>query len=221
MRLLLLEDDQILGSGLRDFLGGDGDTVDWVRTLQDAQAHASSPYDVLLIDWQLPDGSGIDWIRALRKRGTTTTIIVMTARDQLEDRIAGLDAGADDFLVKPFAPEELSARIRACGRRSHVAPQTEVVLTGGEQPVIVDLGRRTVRIGQAAVSLTKREWSIIEALAKRTGWLVSRDDLESLVWGFAEENSGNSLEVHIANLRRKLGRNVIETVRGLGYRVNA
>ncbi|HYR26450.1 MAG TPA: response regulator transcription factor [Aquabacterium sp.] len=221
MRLLLLEDDVILGEGLRDFLQAEGHLVDWARALREAQAWADEPYDALLVDWQLPDGSGVDWVRALRRQRDARPMIVLTARDLLADRIQGLDAGADDYLVKPFEPEELVARLHAIRRRVGGS------LTGHLQfgPVVVDLAGRSVtlqRVGQRAesVELTAREWGLLEALATRAGRIVSRTDLERLMLGQGSEVSSNALEVHIASLRRKLGRDLIDTVRGLGYRIH-
>jgi two-component system OmpR family response regulator len=122
MRLLLLEDDPLLGEGLRDWLAADGHVVEWCRCLQDTLAMAGEPFDALLVDWQLPDGSGMDWLRGRRSRGDRTPALMLTARDRLTHRIEGLDAGADDYLIKPFAPEELAARLRAgCGAAAGAA----------------------------------------------------------------------------------------------------
>ena len=117
MRLLLIEDDDILGEGLRDFLRADGHSVDWCRSLHEAAACRGEPYDALLVDWQLPDGSGLAWLQTQRRQGDATPALMLTARDRLDDRIQGLDSGADDYLVKPFEPEELAARLRAVTRR--------------------------------------------------------------------------------------------------------
>ncbi len=215
MRLLLLEDDPLLGDGLRDFLQGDGHVVDWCRSLHEAQALLGEPFDALLVDWQLPDGSGLDWLRARRARGDHTPALMLTARDRLHHRIEGLDGGADDYLVKPFAPEELTARLRALGRR----------MTGGGSAlrrfgdIEVDLTARAVRAHGARVDLTAREWAVLEALVLRAGRILPKADLERLVLGFTTELASNALEVHVSALRRKLGRDLIETVRGLGYRV--
>lgn len=215
MRLLLLEDDDLLGDGLRDFLRAEGHRVDWCTTLQATQALRDEPYDAWLVDWQLPDGSGLDWLRARRARGETTPALVLTARDQLSQRIEGLDAGADDYLVKPFAPEELAARLRVVGRR----------LSGGGAAlrrfgdVTLDLHAHSACLCGQAVELTAREWAVLEALVLRAGRLVAKPDLERLVLGFESELASNALEVHVSALRRKLGRELIETVRGLGYRV--
>ena len=215
MRLLLLEDDTLLGDGLRDYLQGDGHVVDWCRSLRETQGLQGEPFDALLVDWQLADGSGLDWLRARRARGDATPALMLTARDRLQHRIEGLDGGADDYLVKPFAPEERAARLRALGRR----------MTGGGGAlrhfghVEVDLTARAVRAHGARVDLTAREWSVLEAMVLRAGRIVPKPDLERLVLGFEAELASNALEVHVSALRRKLGRGLIETVRGLGYRV--
>lgn len=215
MRLLLLEDDPVLGEGLRDYLRTEGHVVDWCLRVADAALLVNEPYDALLIDWQLPDGSGLDWLRRLRQRGLTTSALMLTARDLLSDRVQGLDAGADDYLVKPFAPEELAARLRAVSRRS--------AGTGGERidfgAFQVDLTAKTVWQGPTRIELTAREWALLEALVLRVGRIVSRSDLDALVIGLDADVNSNVLEVHISNLRRKLGRGFIETVRGLGYRI--
>ncbi|WIT11534.1 response regulator transcription factor [Paucibacter sediminis] len=215
MRLLLLEDDEILGEGLRDFLRLEGHVVDWFTRLLDAQTVISEPYDALLVDWQLPDGSGVEWIRGLRARGVTTPSLVLTARDLLSDRIKGLDSGADDYLVKPFAPEELAARLRAVRRRSAAqgAPRMRI------GAVEIDSSAKAVYREGQRVELTAREWALLDALSARAGRVVSKPDLDALVSGFEGEVSSNVLEVHVFNLRRKLGRELIQTVRGLGYRI--
>ncbi|MCL4740229.1 MAG: response regulator transcription factor [Burkholderiaceae bacterium] len=217
MRLLLLEDDEMLGEGLRDYLGADGHVVDWCRSLGDTQALRGEPFDALLVDWQLPDGSGLDWLRARRARGDRTPALMLTARDRLVQRIEGLDAGADDYLVKPFAPEELAARLRAVGRRAGGAAASAQRFGA----VRVDLAARAAQADGRRVELTAREWAVLEALVLRAGRIVSKADLERLVLGFEAELASNAIEVHVSALRRKLGRELIETVRGLGYRVGA
>lgn len=215
MRLLLLEDDAILGEALRDYLRAEGHVVDWFTRLQQAQWASSEPYDALLVDWQLPDGSGVDWVRQLRAQGLALPILVMTARDLLADRIQGLDSGADDYLVKPFEPEELVARIRAVRRRSAAQGAPRMRLGALE---IDSTAREVWRDGQR-VELTLREWALLDALVTRAGRLVAKQDLEALIAGFDGHVSGNTLEVHVYNLRRKLGHDVIQTVRGRGYQV--
>ncbi len=215
MRLLLIEDDALLADGLRDYLRSQGHVVDWCTGLAQAAALRSEPFDAWLVDWQLPDGSGVQWVKAQRERGDATPALMLTARDQLADRIAGLDAGLDDYLVKPFAPEELAARLRAVSRRS-AAPTTGQHVLGD---VRIELTARAVYLNDQLVVLTAREWAVLEALTLRTGRIVSRADLERLVTGFETELASNAVEVHISALRRKLGRTLIHTVRGLGYRL--
>jgi two-component system, OmpR family, response regulator len=215
MRLLLLEDDTILGEALRDYLRAEGHVVDWFTRLQEAQWASSEPYDALLVDWQLPDGSGVEWVRRLRERGATTPVLVMTARDLLADRIQGLDSGADDYLVKPFAPEELGARIRAVRRRSSARGAPRVQIGAME----IDSTTREVWCHGTRVDLTAREWALLDALVTRAGRVVSKHDLEGLIAGFDGHVTGNTLEVHVYNLRRKLGHDAIQTVRGRGYQI--
>lgn len=217
MRLLLIEDDPILGEGLRDFLGTEGHVVDWCLCLADADARRGEPFDALLIDWQLPDGSGLDWLKVQRARGNRTTALMLTARDMLVDRVQGLDAGADDYLVKPFAPEELVARLRALARRS-AGVASECLLIG---PVKVDLRARTASVQDQRIELTAREWALLEALALRPGRIVPKGELERLVLSFDAAVSSNALEVHVSSLRRKLGTGIVETIRGMGYRLGS
>ena len=216
MRLLLIEDDPLLGEGLRDYLRADGHRVDWCERLAATEALRDEPYDAWLIDWQLPDGSGVNWLRARRAREDETPALLLTARDRLDDRILGLDSGADDYLVKPFAPEELSARLRAVSRRAGAGAARSRMRFGD---VEVDLGARAAYAHGERAELTAREWALLEALVLRAGRIVPKDDLEKLVHGFDSEVASNALEVHVSALRRKLGRELIETVRGLGYRI--
>ncbi len=214
MRLLLLEDDDILGEGLRDFLRAEGHVVDWCTHLSATRALQHEVFDALLVDWQLPDGSGLQWLAARRARGDVTPALMLTARDRLDERIEGLDSGADDYLVKPFAAQELLARLRAVMRRSSgAAPRQRF------GAVEVDLVARCACLDAAPVELTAREWAVLEALVLRAGRIVSKAQLEQLVLGMDAVLASNALEVHISALRRKLGRELVETVRGLGYRV--
>jgi two-component system, OmpR family, response regulator len=216
MRLLLLEDDALLGEGLRDYLASCGHVVDWCRSLHTAGAMQGEPFDALLVDWQLPDGSGLEWLRGRRRGGDTTPALMLTARDLLEHRLEGLDSGADDYLVKPFAPEELEARLRAVCRRSAGAALERERWPGG---LDIDRRARSVRLAGQRIELPAREWAVLEALLQRAGRIVPKAELEKLVLGFEAELASNALEVHVSALRRKLGRELIETVRGLGYRV--
>jgi two-component system OmpR family response regulator len=217
MRLLLLENDATLGADLRDFLRCETHVVDWCRRLSDVVVLHREPYDVLIVDWQLPDGSAVDWVRALRRAGNMTPTLILNSRDLPSDRVRALDSGADDYVLKPVDRDELAARIRALRRR--VSGFGSPHLTFGT--VELDLNDRAALVGGAPAALTAREWSVLEALALRTGRVVTKRDLEALVLGFDGDLSSNAIEVHVCRLRSKLGRRVIETVRGIGYRMAA
>ncbi|MFG1394845.1 response regulator transcription factor [Xanthobacter agilis] len=216
MRILLVEDDPILGMAVRDQLVADGHSADWVTHLGEASIalHAAA-FELVLLDLMLPDGRGTDFLKRLRSAGDVTPVIVLTARDQISDRIAALDAGADDYLVKPFDLFELSARIRAVGRRYAGNPNPLVTLGDIE----VDLAARSVRRAGRMVALTAREWSLFEAFVQRPHQLMSKPQLEERLYSFDAEVESNTIEVYIARLRKKLGADVIETVRGMGYRL--
>ena len=220
MRILLVEDDDLLGEGLVAFLRCEGHVVDWARSVAAANVRLGEVFDAWLVDWQLPDSSGLDWLRQGRADGDTTATIMLTARDRLPDRLKGLDSGADDYLVKPFAPEELAARLRAVCRRSAGAATHRVQVGPRPAGIEVDLGARCAFVSGLRAELTGREWAVLEALTLRAGRIVSKGELEQLVLGFESELSSNALEVHVSNLRRKLGHDVLATVRGLGYRVS-
>lgn len=215
MRLLLLEDDTILGEGLRDYLRAEGHVVDWFASLRELQAVAGEPYDAWLVDWHLPDGSGLDWVARQRRHGNATPAYMLTARDRLEERVQGLDSGADDYLVKPFDPAELAARLRALQRRASHSGSASWSIGSVE----LDLAARVARSAGQPVDLTAREWALVEALLRRRGRVVGKADLERLLLGADAEVQSNALEVHVSSVRRKLGRECIETVRGLGYRI--
>ena len=217
MRLLLIEDDDILGEGLRDYLRAEGHAVDWFRGLRRRRRRARRAVRRLAARLAIARRLGARLAaRAARARATTTPALMLTARDRLSDRVVSLDGGADDYLIKPFAPEELAARLRAVCRRSAGAADARVRV--GE--VEIDLhARAAMRDGQR-VELTAREWALLEALVLRSGRIVLKAELERLVHGFDTEIASNALEVHISSLRKKLGRDVIDTVRGLGYRLD-
>ena len=220
MRLLLVEDDTTLGDAVREFLAEQGHVVDWAKCVADARAAAFEPFDAILLDWRLPDGSGVEWLRDLRAHtgaNRRAPVLLLTARDQLVDRIQGLDAGADDYLIKPFELTELAARVRAVSRRA--VGQSQTLLRAG--PITLDPAARTVALDGRPVELTAREYALLEALLRRAGHIVSRGDLEQLLYGYETEVASNTIEVHLSSLRRKLGRGVIETVRGMGYRLQA
>ena len=216
MRVLLIEDDAVLGAAVRDQVAGDGHPVDWVRRLDDGDgALARVPYDLVLLDLMLPDGRGIPFLRRLRARGDATPVIVLTALDQVSDRIEGLNAGADDYLVKPFDLEELSARIGSVARRYGGNPNPVV----NHGPLRIDLAARSVRRDGRPVPLTAREWALLEAFLSRPGQLFTKAQLEEKLYAFDDDVGSNTIEVHVSRLRKKLGAEVVATERGLGYRL--
>jgi len=216
MRILLIEDDRTLGSAIADQIAADGHAVDWVMLLEDAALSVkTAAYDLILLDLMLPDGRGLDFLRTRRSSGDTTPVMILTARDQVSERIEGLNAGADDYLVKPFDLSELTARIAAVARRYAGNPNPLINLDGNE----IDLAAHTVRRDGKKVDLTAREWRLIEALLQRPGAILSKAQLEEHLYNFDAEFESNTIEVHVSRLRKKLGRDIIETVRGVGYRV--
>lgn len=216
MRVLLIEDDAVLGAAIHDQIQSDGHSVDWVRRLDRAgEALVAAAYDLVLLDLMLPDGLGIPFLRAMRGRGDVTPVVILTALDQVSDRISGLNAGADDYMVKPFDLAELSARIGSVARRYHGNPNPIISLGS----LTVDLAARSVLLEGKAITLTSREWVLFEAFLQRPGQLFSKAQLEERLYSFDEEIDSNAIEVHISRLRKKLGAWVIETERGLGYRL--
>ncbi|GGY73481.1 response regulator [Marinobacter zhanjiangensis] len=217
MRVLLVEDAVGLGEAVRDQTMEDGHAVDWVQTLGFAEASVqTTAYDLILLDLVLPDGHGFGFLRKLRTNGNTTPVIILTARDQVSDRIEGLNAGADDYLVKPFDLSELSARVAAVARRYRGNP-SPLIRVGHLE---VDLGdHRVIRNGQP-VELTAREWALFEGFIQRPGMLLSRSQLEDRLYAFGAEIESNTIEVYVSRLRKKLGKDAIITVRGMGYRLD-
>lgn len=216
LRVLLVEDDEALSSALADFLRHRGFVVEIAPTLETARlALPLAQWGVVLLDRQLPDGDGITLMPAIRRIAAQASVIVLTARDQITDRISGLDAGADDYLVKPFDSEELLARLRAVERRR--TGETSAILRLGS--VAIDLARSQVLRDGVEVELTPKEWALLRVMAMRPDRVHSRDALNDALYGFDDESSSNTLEVFISGLRRKLGRDSIQTLRGLGYRL--
>lgn len=218
MRVLLIEDDTVLGAAVRDQIAADGHSVDWVTRLDGASDHlAVASYDLILLDLMLPDGRGQPFLRALRAGGNVTPVIILTAMDQISDRIDGLNAGADDYMVKPFDLSELSARLNAVARRYSGNPNPLVEI--GD--LTIDLATRSLRRDGKPVTLTAREWVLFEGLVQRPGQLLSKAQLEERLYSFDTEIDSNTIEVHVSRLRKKLGHSAIETVRGMGYRLGA
>jgi two-component system OmpR family response regulator len=216
MRVLLVEDTAGLGEAVRDQISEDGHAVDWVQSLGFAEASVkTTTYNLILLDLMLPDGHGFDFLKKLRADGDTTPVIILTARDQVSDRIAGLNAGADDYLVKPFDLSELSARVAAVARRYRGNPNPLLRIGDLE----LDLGGRRISRNGQPVELTAREWALFEGFLQRPGILLSRSQLEDRLYEFGAEIESNTIEVYISRLRKKLGHDAIVTVRGMGYRL--
>jgi two-component system OmpR family response regulator/two-component system response regulator QseB len=218
LRALLVEDDDMIGRSLVHALKGAGWSVDWVR--DGALAHsalADGDYRCVLLDLGLPGLDGTEVLRRARARGDLTPVLVLTARDGLDDRIQGLDLGADDYLLKPFEVGELLARMRAVVRRRSGVAQSIV----GNGVVQLDLATREVLRGGAREALTAREFALLQALLERPGAILSREQLENRIYGWGEEVSSNAVDVLIHGMRRKLGPDAIRNVRGLGWRVAA
>ena len=216
MRLLLVEDDAMIGETVLQLLRTEHYAVDWVRDGNMAdQALRSAQYDLVLLDLGLPKRDGLEVLRALRNRRSTVPVLIATARDGVSDRIAGLDAGADDYVVKPYDTDELLARIRALLRRS--AGRAEPAFE--HKGVSLNPATREATVNGQAVSLSAREWAVLEPLLARPGVVLSRVQLEEKLFSWKDDVSSNAVEVYIHGVRKKLGADLIQTVRGLGYLV--
>lgn len=216
MRVLVVEDDPMIGRAVADGLQGDGYAVDWVRDGEAADlALKHGPYDLAVLDLGLPRKDGLDVLKSLRRARIEVPVLIITARDALVDRIAGLDHGADDYLVKPFDLDELLARVRAVVRRRAGRASPEIAFGA----LTVDPVKREVSWRGSRVELSAREFAVLEALMREPGAVVSRAKLEDSVYGWGEEVGSNSVEVHLHHLRKKLDPALIRNVRGVGYRV--
>lgn len=216
MRLLAVEDEPDLAEAIGACLRGAGHAVDLAPGLEDARAAvAGTDYDLVLLDLHLPDGDGLDLLRDLRAGGDRTPVLIVTARDRITERIAGLEAGADDYLVKPYDLDEMHARVLAIHRRA--AGTAEVERRFGRLTVLPD--RRKVLLAGEPVHLTLREWALIERLSRRPDVTVTRAQMEDTLYGFGDEVESNAIEAHVSRLRAKLGRAAIVTERGFGYRM--
>lgn len=214
MRVLLVEDDRMIGEAVLDALRAQHWAVDWAR--DGAQADAalvSESYDAVILDLGLPQRGGLEVLARLRMRGRRVPVLVATARDAVADRVAGLDAGADDYLVKPFDTGELLARLRALVRRS--AGQAEALIRRGD--LVLDPATHEASLAGQPVVLSSREWAVLEPMLLRQGVVFSRAQLERKLYGWKEDISSNAVEVYVHGVRKKLGAGLIQTVRGLGY----
>ena len=218
MRILLAEDDHALGQALVDGLRHVGYAVDWVEDGRAATAAlGATAYAAAVVDWNLPGSTGPAIIAGMRRRGDATPVLLLTARDALADRVAGLDCGADDYVVKPVHLDELAARLRALLRRADGSADPLIALG----PLLVNPAARSATLDGALLDLSAREFALLEVLASHPGRAYSRAQLEDAVYGWGQEVASNAIEVHVHHLRRKLGTNWIRTLRGIGYALNA
>ena len=216
MHVLLAEDDALIASGIVAGLNAQGLTVDHATTAANAEAMLrAANFDVLILDLGLPDEDGITLLRRLRQQGMELPVLVLTARDAVSDRVTGLQAGADDYLLKPFDLRELAARLHTLMRR--MAGRSVNIIEHGR--LSYDPGRCEVRLDDRLVDLSRREQALLQALLNNQGRVLSSEQLKDAVYGFADDVESNALNVHIHHLRRKLGSGIVETGRGLGYRL--
>jgi len=218
MRLLLIEDDRMIGRAIRLGLSAAGFTVDWIHDGPGGRSALSNGvYDAVVLDLGLPGVDGLSLLHELRGRRETVPVLIVSARDAVPDRIAGLNAGADDYLLKPFDLDELVARVRALLRRH--AKSASIEMSAGA--LRIDPVTRMATLDGRALTLTAKEFALLEALLRRPGAVLSRERLEESIYGWGEEVGSNAVEVHLHNLRRKLGAQVIKNIRGVGYRISA
>lgn len=216
MRLLLVEDDEMVGKSLQRGLVQAGFCVDWVRDGREAElALGHGIHDLAILDLGLPKIDGMQLLGKLRSRGNGMPVLIASARDHVRDKIAGLEAGADDYVLKPFDLDELIARVRALLRR-HAGSSTPILRCGA---LMLDPAKRIVTLQDQPVDLSAREFGLLEALMLRPGTVISKEKLEESIYGWGEEIASNAIEVHVHNLRRKVGSERIRNLRGVGYRV--
>jgi two-component system OmpR family response regulator/two-component system response regulator QseB len=216
MRILLVEDDALLGDGLRNGLRQLGFRVDWVRDGHAAETELrAQPYAAAVLDLGLPRKEGLEVLSSARKHGIDLPVLLLTARDAVPDRIRGLDAGADDYVVKPADLQEIAARLRALVRRSHGRPQER--LQAGN--VVLEPATRTATLDGEVVALSSREFDLLHILLLNAGRLLTREQLEQQLYSWGQEVESNAIEVHVHHLRRKLRPDLIKTIRGVGYMI--
>lgn len=216
MRVLLVEDDELLGDGIRTGLKHYGHTIDWVKdgkSANDVLTSTHESFDIIVLDLGLPRMSGLEVLKSIRDRNITTPVVILTARETVEDRVKGLDAGADDYLTKPFDLDELCARMRALQRRSKSRAQP--ILSYGE--ITLDPASHIVTHKGEQVMISRREFALLQKLLENSGRVISREQLNQTLYGWGENIDSNALEVHIHNLRKRFGASVIRTIRGVGY----
>lgn len=217
MRILLVEDDELLGDGLRTGLIQYGYTVDWLKDgLSADQALKTENFDTVVLDLGLPKMPGITVLQNLRGRGQTMPVLILTARESIDDRVKGLDSGADDYLTKPFDLDELCARLRALQRR--FSSRAEPLLV--HENITLDPAAHTVSLNGEPVSVSRREFALLQKMLENAGRVLSREHLTQSLYGWGEDVDSNALEVHIHNLRKKFGQTFIHTIRGIGYMID-
>ncbi|WP_295967214.1 response regulator transcription factor [uncultured Bartonella sp.] len=214
MRVLLIEDDKSLGRAVRDHLINQNNAVDWAENLEDAYAAiATTHYDFILLDLRLPDGSGLDFLKNIRANNLGSPVVILTAHDQISERIEGLNSGADDYIVKPFDLYELTARIGAVARRTNGLSKSEIRIGS----MTLDMENKRLFIDNKEVELSAREWAIIEHMATHPNMLVTKAQIEDTIYAFGSEVESNTVEVYISRLRKKIGKDRIKTHHGRGY----
>jgi len=214
MRILLTEDDIMLGDATRKGLIQEGFSVDWVLSKEDAEtALLTQSYDIIILDISLPDGSGLDILFEMRQTSNKSPVLILTAYDTIKDRIKGLDGGADDYIVKPFDIDELCARIRSLYRRSQGDPSPIIVYND----LILDPSSYTAKKNHKTIEIGPKEFVILQTLIRKVGRVVSKTDLEETLYGWDDNISSNTIEVHIHRIRKKFGNDIIKNIRGIGY----
>ena len=214
MRLLFVEDDKILGDGITKWLNESGNAVDWFDSGESAlDAMATEEYDLVVLDINLPGMTGLDVLKKIRASGDDIPVLLLTARDTVADRVAGLDTGADDYLIKPFDLDELSARIRALQRRRSGRSEPKI----NYQDIEIDLAAHTVSRSGQSIELSSREFALLQLLLENTGKVLSKNKIESYLYAWNTEVSSNTVEVYIHYLRKKFGNSLIRTIHGVGY----
>jgi len=216
MRVLLVEDDELLGDGICNGLKHFGHTVDWVKDGRAAYKALSSQiesFDVIVLDIGLPKLNGLEVLKSIRDENITTPVVILTAREAIDDRVKGLDMGADDYLTKPFDLEELAARLRALQRRSK--SRAKPTLSYGD--IVLDPAAHVVYLKGEEVLISRREFALLQKLLENSGRVISREQLNQTLYGWGENIDSNALEVHIHNLRKRFGTHLIRTIRGVGY----
>ncbi len=217
MRILLVEDDELLGDGLRTGLVQYGYAADWLKDgLSADQALKTESFDLVVLDLGLPKMSGITVLQNLRARGQTMPVLILTARESIEDRVKGLDSGADDYLTKPFDLDELCARLRALQRRFSSRAEPLIV----HENITLDPAAHSVTLNGELINVSRREFALLHKLLENAGRVLSREHLTQSLYGWGEDVDSNALEVHIHNLRKKFGQEFIHTIRGIGYMID-